>query len=140
METDNQPVDDLVENSPAVPLVAPPADPPADPPVDPPADLPVDPSADRLTDSLLNLSAMPTDQSMSSLVGSSGKVCPSPSFSRRKPAPMPPALEALSRRPTQSTPPGKSMDTEEMQTQSSLKRKPATTTTKKVVGPKKGKH
>ena len=100
------------------PPVIPPADPPFDPPdppvyppADPPANPPADPSADPSTDSPINppatLTATSTDQSTSSPIpSSSGRVRPSPSFSRRKPAPMPPALEALSRRPTRPTPLG----------------------------------
>ena len=93
-------------------------------PDDPPDDLPDDPPADPSADSPIN--------------PPSGRIRPSLSFSRRKPAPMPPALEALSRRPTRPTLPGKPVDAEEMQTQTSLKRKPVTT--RKVTGPKKGKH
>ena len=114
-------------------------DPPVNPPADPPADPPVDPPADPSNDSLTNLPGTPSDRSTSSPIpSSSGRVCPSPSFSRCKTAAIPPALEALSRRPTRPTPPGKSIDVEEMQTQSSLKHKPVTT--RKVADPKKGKH
>ena len=125
METDNQPSGtDIPHADPPDPPDDPPDDPPADPPVDPPDDLPDDPPADPSADSPIN--------------PPSGRIRPSPSFSRRKPAPMPPALKALSRRPTRPTLPGKPVDAEEMETQTSLKRKPVTT--RKVAGPKKGKH
>ena len=143
METDN------LSTAPSDPPVISPADPPDDPldppdppagqPADTPADPPVDPSANPPTDSSKNPPATPTDRSVSSPTpSSSGRVRSSPAFSRRKPAPMPPALEALSRRPTRPTPPGKSIEVEEMQTQSSLKRKPITA--RKVADSKKGKH
>ena len=71
--------------------------------------------------------------------------------SRRKPAPLPAALEALARRPTRpsrpvsgksapagSAPPSDDDDAEDMETQSSLKRKQEQI--RKKGGPKKGKH
>ena len=74
---------------------APPANVPATTPADPPVDSPVDPPADQpvpLSD------VPPGDQSSSSPAPPSNqsKVL----SSHRKPAPMPPALEAISRRPT----------------------------------------
>ena len=81
--------------SPAAPPVDVPAATPADPPVDSPVVAPVDPPADQ---PVPPSHVSPGDQS------SSFPAPPSNQFkvpsSRRKPAPMPPALEALSRRPT----------------------------------------
>ena len=94
--------------------------------------------------------------SVSSLSEKSVKNRPSVVSSRRKPAPLPPALGALSRRPTRPTlvtprkpgsmdppppPPGVNVnddELEDMDTHSSLKRKQELK--RKKGGPKKGKH
>ena len=136
------------------------ADPPADLPADPPSvtpDLPADPpvaqSAELLSAPQSDTSS--ADQSSSSpALPDKLKTCPPVSFSRRKPAPMPPALDALNRRPTRASLPvsGKSSFADssprhpgggdesesEMVTQTSLKQKQETA--RKKSDPKKGKH
>ena len=127
---------------------------PADPPTVPSADPPVDPSAVPPTDSsAVSSNDPPVDQPSSSPADKPVKSRPSVASSRRKPAPLPPALEALSRRPTRPSlpvagrsastdpppaPPDEGDEPEEMITQSSLKRKPETA--RKTDDPKKGKH
>ncbi len=141
---------DLFDDSPIVPSADMPAATSADPPVDSPVDAPVDPPADQ---PVPPCDVPPGDQSSSSPTTPSNqsKVL----SSRRKPAPMPPALEALSRRPTRPTlavsgksssadsspgPPGGGgeSDVVEMDSQSSLKRKQDVS--RKKGDPKKGKH
>ena len=108
-----------------------PADTPIDPPVNPPADLPANQSADLPTDPP---AASASDQSTSFPVPPSGKSRPPATFSWHKPAPMPPALEAVSCRPTRPSLPvcGKSVPDpspkvieveEDMHMQTSFKRK-----------------
>ena len=120
----------------------PPVDSPVVPPVDPPADQPVLPSDVPPDDQSSSSPALPSNQS---------KVL----SSRRKPAPMPPALEVLTSHPTRPTLPvsrksssgdsspgppggGGESDVVEMDQQSSLKRKQDVS--RKKGDPKKGKH
>ena len=154
-------------DSPTVPPADLPADPPADPP-DEPADPPADPPAVSPADSPAASPAdppvvSPADPPADSPADPPSVRKPGPSrlptatSTRRKPAPMPPALEALARRPTRPTlpvtgkssasapprPPVVEVDSdveviEEMVTQTSLKRKPESAVRKKV-DPKKGK-
>ena len=118
------------------------------PPVDQSVDSPVAPPVIVLDDSTTGSSdASTADRSESSPAPPAGKSRPS-GLPRRKPAPMPAALEALTRRPTRpslpatgkSSTPSPSPDDppDEMETQSSLKRKQLTS--RKKGDPKKGKH
>lgn len=157
-DADDLPADPPADLSPAEPAV-PPADPPTDPPSDSPvlsADLPADsPAQSAELFSTPQSDTSSADQPLSSPAPPPGKPKPrSTVSSRRKPAPMPPALDALARRPTRPSlpvggksssadsspgPPGGGDECEgEMITQSSLKRKQETARKKK--DPKKGKH
>ena len=109
------------------------------PPADPLAVSPVirDRSADRSS-----TETSTGDRAASSPAPPPGRNRPS-ALPRRKPAPLPPALEVLSRRPTRPSLPGRSSTldlpalSDEIETTSSLKRKQVLN--RKKDGPKKGK-
>lgn len=155
---------DQAADLPVDPPVVPPSDPSPDPPVVSPSDPPVDLSSGP-TDPPAVSPVLLTDVSSADRVStdtSSGDHSlppPVPSTgvnrsSRRRPAPMPAALEAVTRRPTRPSlpvsgksgtagpsapPPGGGSASEEMDSQhSSLKRKQQTS--RKKEDPKKGKH
>lgn len=118
------------------------------PPVDQSVDSPAVPPVIVLDDSATGSSdASITDRSESSPAPPAGKSRPS-GLPRRKPAPMPAALEALTRRPTRPSLPVTSKpsapspspddQSDDMETHSSLKRKQLTS--RKKGDPKKGKH
>ena len=158
---------DLFSSASTDPSVDLPADPPVDLPADPPVDLPADPLSvtpglpvDPPVAQSAELPSAPQSDTSSADQSSSSPAPPDksksrlPVSSRRKPAPMPPALDALSRRPTRPSlpvsgksssadsspaPPGGGDESEsEMVTQTSLKRKQETA--RKKSDPKKGKH